>query len=61
MTRPARFKQSDITRAIKGAQTAGFEPSGIEVGPDGRISIIFNSEGSTSRKSGNPWDGAHES
>jgi hypothetical protein len=38
MTKPTRFKQSDVTRFFKGAQKAGVELSRIEIDPfNGRL------------------------
>ena len=31
MTKPAAFKQADITRALRGAAAAGMKPSGYRV------------------------------
>ena len=39
MSRVVRFRQADISRAIKGAKTAGISVSQIEIGSDGRIVI----------------------
>ena len=34
------FLQGDVTRAIKGAKAAGFEPVSVEIGADGRIVVM---------------------
>lgn len=39
MTAPARFTQSDIARAMKGARSAGFERVRIGIDPTGNIVI----------------------
>lgn len=39
MTAPARFKQSDIRRAIKSAEGLGYDEIRVVVNPDGRIEI----------------------
>lgn len=36
---PARFSQSDVTRAIKAAKAAGFPVGAIEIREDGSIRI----------------------
>jgi hypothetical protein len=36
----ARFTQADVTRAVKGAEGAGFRVGRVEISPDGRI-IVF--------------------
>lgn len=40
MTAPARFKQSDIKRAVSGALSAGLGIQKIEIDRDGKIVII---------------------
>jgi hypothetical protein len=39
MCRVLRFRQADISRAVKGAKAAGISVSQIEIGSDGRIVI----------------------
>lgn len=39
MTRGSKFRQADISRAIKGAKAAGMPVSKIEIDVDGRIVI----------------------
>ena len=39
MSRVVRFRQADISRAVKGAKAAGISVSQIEIGSDGRIVI----------------------
>ncbi|MFT3967617.1 MAG: hypothetical protein QM690_17215 [Sphingobium sp.] len=39
MTAQARFKQSDINRAMRGARAAGFTNVSVEISPDGKIVI----------------------
>lgn len=36
----ATFKQSDLTRALKGAKAAGVAVARVEVGTDGKIIIV---------------------
>lgn len=42
--KPARraspFKQVDVTRAIKGAEAAGFQPGEFRIAPDGTIQVM---------------------
>lgn len=40
MTAPARFKQSDIRRAIKAAEGLGYDEVRVVVGPDGKIEVV---------------------
>jgi hypothetical protein len=39
MTRPLRFRQADVTRAILAAKAAGLEVSKVEINPAGGIVI----------------------
>lgn len=41
MTRPAKFRQPELTRAIRGALKAGANVSGAEINPDGTIRVLF--------------------
>ena len=54
-----KFKQSDITRALRATKAAGVGISKIEIEPDGRMVIIL-SDGKAAMTddhcSGNPWD-----
>jgi hypothetical protein len=38
--RPCVFKQTDLTRALKGARAAGMEIARIEIEKDGRIVVV---------------------
>ena len=40
MTAPARFRQTDIKRALQGAKAAGFDEVRVCIDLDGRIEII---------------------
>lgn len=37
---PATFRKADVVRAVKAAQAAGLEVSGIEATPDGTIRVL---------------------
>lgn len=50
--RPQKFTQRDVTRAIKGAEAAGCEVSGIEFA-DGKFRVLV---GSKTFVSSNEWD-----
>ncbi len=41
MTRAARFKQADATRALKAARKAGMVPSEWVIDRDGAIRLVF--------------------
>jgi len=56
---PASFRQSDVTRAIKGAIAAGFDVKRCEIDRDGRIVVASNDPAPAAieaPKSDNPWD-----
>jgi len=40
MTAFARFKQADVTRAMKAAKSAGFDNVRVTIGVDGTIDVI---------------------
>lgn len=42
MTAQARFKQSDVTRAMRGARMAGFTSVQVKIDPDGNLTIVAN-------------------
>ena len=54
MTAAARFKQADLTRAIKGAKAAGMKVGSFEINPNGKIVIL--SEAMSVPNDVNPWD-----
>jgi hypothetical protein len=46
-----------MRRAIKAARSAGIEIARIDVGPDGRVSLVPGKPGGGNNGSGsNPWD-----
>ena len=38
---PNKFKQRDLTRALRGAKAAGIEVGRIEIDPTGKISVVI--------------------
>jgi hypothetical protein len=42
---PSTFKQSDVTRAVKGAFAAGAQSVRVEVDKDGRIVVVAGKSG----------------
>lgn len=57
MTAPASFKQSDFTRALKGAVQAGLTVARARITPDGAIDIVFVDDESAAPAGGvNPLD-----
>ncbi len=53
MTRPARFSQTDITRAIKGVEAAGLRVASVDIQGD-RIVVLVAGQDVAARK--NPLD-----
>jgi hypothetical protein len=53
VTAPARFTQSDLTRAVKGVAAAGLRVAGVKIGADG--SIMVQVEGAAN-DAANPLD-----
>lgn len=48
------FKQTDVTRALRGAMAAGLSPSAYRIDWDGGIIVMFGNRETI--KSNNPWD-----
>jgi len=38
--RPSKFRQTDLTRAVKGTRAAGLEIQRVEVDADGKIVLV---------------------
>jgi hypothetical protein len=57
MTRPARFRESDLTRAVKAVEKVGLKIAGVEVDPDGTIRVLTGSTVANDRR--NPLDRLH--
>ena len=55
MTTPARFKQADVTKALKAATAAGLKPSGCKIDPTGAIIVMLGNDNGKSATA-NPWD-----
>jgi hypothetical protein len=47
MTDRARFRQADVTRALKGAKAAGFSEVRLIIQPDGTMELIATEDGTT--------------
>lgn len=54
------FRQTDLTRAVKGARAAGIEIERVEINKDGRIIVVAGKPPETTHESGerNEWDAA---
>jgi hypothetical protein len=55
---PLTFRQSDLTRALKGAAQAGQVPTRAEIDRDGKISLTFSGEQPTPPSPARDWDEA---
>lgn len=51
MSRRTNFKQSDITRALRGAVAAGLKPSGYRVNTDGEIEVQLGNDNAVASNS----------
>ncbi|OQW45371.1 MAG: hypothetical protein A4S16_13535 [Proteobacteria bacterium SG_bin6] len=56
MSRAARFKQGDATRALRAAVAAGLKPSGCRIEPTGAIVVLFADGAPGKVGAANPWD-----
>lgn len=54
MSAAARFKESDVVRAVRGATKAGMRVGRIEIDPNGKIVIL--SEAAAPPPASNAWD-----
>jgi hypothetical protein len=50
------FKQGDFTKALRGAEKAGFKVQRAEVRPDGSIILELNALQQETDASVNPWN-----
>jgi len=44
MARRVAFRQADVSRALKGAVSAGLKPCRAEIQADGRIVLVFEAD-----------------
>jgi hypothetical protein len=49
-----KFYQAEVTRLLKGAQTAGYKNPRVQVTPDGRLTLITDEP--EPEQSGMEWD-----
>jgi hypothetical protein len=54
MTVHTRFKQDDVTRAVRGCEKAGMRVGRVEIAPDGRI--VVSSESLAPKGRRGSWD-----
>ncbi len=56
---PTPFRQSDVTRAVKGARSAGLDVTGVKITSDGTITVQIGKleqVAAIEHADGNPWD-----
>lgn len=53
---PALFRQSDVTRAVRGVTAAGCEVARVEVDKDGRIIVTTGKAQEPANAPANEWD-----
>ncbi len=51
----ARFRQADVRRAVKGAQDAGVDITGVEITRDGTIRLLFAKKEQTQSSAMDAW------
>ena len=56
MSRRSTFRQSDLTRALKGAEAAGVKIRRLEIDPDGRLVLLVGGADAEVGQGRNPWD-----
>lgn len=60
MTAPVVFRQSDVTRLLRGAVKAGLQEDAIRltVAPDGTLSLTIQSSADNDDQPGDGWEDA---
>ena len=58
MTTKSPFKQSDVTKALRGTKQAGYTAQSVRVAPDGSIEITIAGDFPPPANDQNPWDSA---
>lgn len=56
--RAGRFRQMDVTRALKAAQKAKLQIAAVRIEPDGTILVIPGTPETVPSSERNPWDDA---
>jgi hypothetical protein len=54
MSKPARFSQADLLRAMKAAEKAGYRVAGYEIKPDGAIRVELGEQEAEDWRAGSP-------
>ena len=44
MTKPARFTQAEVARALAGVKAGGERPAAVDILPDGRIRVLLGEQ-----------------
>jgi hypothetical protein len=53
---PARFREKDVARAIRGARAAKIPIAAVRIEPDGSILVIPGTPPAVATSAPNPWD-----
>lgn len=56
MARPSAFRQVDVTRAVRAAQSSGLHVTRIDVAPDGKFSVIIDAGVPSAASPPSPFD-----
>lgn len=56
MARPSAFRQVDVARAVRAAQSSGLQVMRIDVAPDGKISVITDAGAPPAASPPSPFD-----
>lgn len=53
---PSTFKKHDVTRLVRAVKDEGLEVARVEVGKDGRISVVTGKPEAEGGQGDNEWD-----
>jgi hypothetical protein len=57
MTRPARFRETDVSRAVRAVEKVGLSVARVRIEPDGSIEIVAGAGVANDKR--NPLDRLH--
>lgn len=56
MRKPARFRQGDVTRALRAAKASGNSVARVEIDPDGKLCIVMVTGERSEAGAASPFD-----